>query len=162
MLGAVWIFATALLASLAWMPLTGRPFPLAGTRNLDAIPYVWIIVSAYLVTAAWLSVPAWHNTERLQVAIGMAAASAIWSLFLSIALGFAWIATAHAMLALLRQRAPSPGAEEVRRKLELARAHMDTGNRIGAETMLREVEAQGSDLQRREAVGLLARLTGAG
>ena len=161
-MGAVWIFATALLASLAWTPLTGWPFPLAGTRNLDAIPYVWIIVSAYLVTAAWLSVPAWHNTERLQVGIGMATASAIWSLFLSLALGFAWIAAAHAMLALLRPHAPSAGAEEVRRKLELARAHMDMGNRIGAEAMLREVEAEGSDPQRREAAGLLARITRAG
>ena len=158
-LGVVWLFGAMLVVPLLWAPLTGSPFPLKATRQLDDLPLVWIIVSAYLVTAAWLSIPAWHNVERLQVAMGMTLASAIWSFFLSLALGFAWLAAAQAIQSAFRARAPSPGPEEVRRKLELARAHIDMGNRAGAEATLREVEAQGSDLQRREAAALLARIT---
>jgi FimV-like protein len=158
-LGVVWLFAAVLVVPMLWAPLTGSPFPLKGARQLDELPLAWIIVTGYLVTAAWLSVPAWHNVERLQVALGMTLASAIWSLFFSLALGFAWLAAARVIQSAFRAHAPSPGPEEVRRKLELARAHIDMGNRIGAEAALREVVAEGSDLQRREAAALLARIT---
>src|SRR3954466_13481160 len=86
-LGVVWLFAAMLVASLAWAPLGGS-VPWRAARDLAAVPLVWIIVSCYFVTAVWLSVPAWHDTGRLQVALGMSLASAIWGFFLSLSLGF--------------------------------------------------------------------------
>jgi FimV-like protein len=154
----VWVFAAVLVVPLLWAPLLGTPFPLKVARSLNDVPLVWLIVAAYLATAAWLSVSAAHTVESLQVGLGMTAASFVWSVFLFPALGFAWLAAAQAIQSALRSRAPSPGPEQVRRKLELARAHLDMGNRVGAEATLREVAAEGSELQRREAAGLLARL----
>ena len=158
MLGGVWLLAVALVAALAWTPLIGSPIPFGGLRSVAAVPFAWVIVMAYLFTAIWLSVPAWHGKDRLLVALGVILASALWCLLLSMPLAASWLVAGQAVHHALRRSPPAAGPDAVRRKLELARAHIDLGNRVGAEATLREITLEGSELQRREAASLLARL----
>jgi pilus assembly protein FimV len=54
--------------------------------------------------------------------------------------------------------AVTPEADEMATKLELARAYLDLGDHNGAREFISEVLAEGTELQKQEAQGLMARL----